>query len=325
MDIIINNNYEGKLIREVLKNDLGFSVNLIKKLKFSDDGIRVNGKWVTVRYQLQQGDILSLATEDKPEDVSPYIIPADLPIGIIYEDEYVTAIDKPYNMPSHPSHGHRLDTAANALAHRYSDRTYVFRPVNRLDRDTSGCMLTANTKDASYKLYTAMVEGHILKTYLAVLDGELPGDEGEIFSYVRRREESIIVREECSPDMPDAKPALSVYRKIYTSAGKTLVLASPITGRTHQLRLHFAGLGCPITGDTLYGSESDIICRHALHSWNTIFPHPATGERISATAPVPDDIAALMEACGLVLPSDPVLTDLTEMIRASKNRKDTAK
>ena len=138
MDIIINNNYEGKLIRDVLKSELGFSVNLIKKLKFSEDGIRVNGKWVTVRYTLQHGDVLSLVTEDKPDDVSPYIIPVDLPLGIVYEDEFVTAVNKPHNMPSHPSHGHRLDTVANALAHRYSDRTYVFRPVNRLDRDTSG-------------------------------------------------------------------------------------------------------------------------------------------------------------------------------------------
>ena len=322
MDIIINNNYEGKLIREVLKNDLGFSVSLIKKLKFSEDGIKVNGKWVTVRYCLQHGDVLSLATEDKPDDVSPYIIPVDLPLGIVYEDEFVTAVNKPCNMPSHPSHGHRLDTVANALAHRYSDKTYVFRPVNRLDRDTSGCMLTANTKDASFKLYTSMVDGLILKTYLAVLDGELPRDEGEIFSHVRRKEDSIIVREECSPDCPDAKPALSVYRKICSSCGKTLVLASPITGRTHQLRLHFAGLGCPVTGDSLYGSESEFISRHALHSWNTVFPHPYTGENISVTAPVPEDIAALMEQYGLSLPDDPSVTDITALISACKNRKD---
>ena len=83
MDIIINNNYEGKLIREVLKKDLGYSMNLIKKLKFSPDGIKVNGEWVTVRYVLKKGDVLSLATEDKPDDVSPYIIPVELPIEVL--------------------------------------------------------------------------------------------------------------------------------------------------------------------------------------------------------------------------------------------------
>ena len=182
MDIIINNNYEGKLIREVLKKDLGYSMNLIKKLKFSPDGIKVNGEWVTVRYVLKKGDVLSLATEDKPDDVSPYIIPVELPIEVLYEDEYLTAVNKPYNMPAHPSLGHKLDTVANALAYRYKDSTYVFRPVNRLDRDTSGCMLTANTKDASYKLYSSMVNGDIHKTYIAMLDSAPAQREGVIES-----------------------------------------------------------------------------------------------------------------------------------------------
>ena len=118
MDILIENNFEGMLIREVLRSELGYSANLIKKLKFSPDGIKVNGKWVTVRYVLQNGDILSLDIEDKPEDVSPYIIPVDLPIEVIYEDSYVTAVNKPYNMPSHPSLGHKNDTVANALAYK---------------------------------------------------------------------------------------------------------------------------------------------------------------------------------------------------------------
>lgn len=316
MDIIINNNYEGKLIREVLKKDLGFSVNLIKKLKFSEDGIRVNGQWVTVRYELKHGDVLSLATEDKPEDVSPYIIPVALPIDILYEDAFVTAVGKPYNMPSHPSHGHRLDTVANALAHRYADKTYVFRPVNRLDRDTSGCMLTANTRDASFKMYSAMVEGRIHKTYLAVLDGILPMREGMIFSHVHRRQESIIEREECAPDLPDAKPALTVFRHLADNGKQSLVIASPITGRTHQLRLHFCGKGCPITGDSLYGSESPFICRHALHSWRTTFPHPYTNETISVTAPIPPDIANLMQTLDLALPQDEAALDLTAQIEA---------
>lgn len=321
MDIIIENNYEGKLIREVLKKDLGYSVNLIKKLKFSPDGIKVNGQWVTVRYVLKHGDVLSLSIEDKPEDVSPYIIPADLPLEVIYEDEYVTAINKPYNMPSHPSHGHRMDTVANALAYRYADRTYVFRPVNRLDRDTSGCMLTANTKDSSFKMYLAMVDGRIRKTYLAVLDGIPKEREGVLFSYMHRREESIIVREECSPNIHDAKPAVTAYRVLADNGSQSLVIASPVTGRTHQLRLHFLGQGCPITGDTLYGNESPFISRHALHSWKTAFPHPMTGESITVTAPVPEDIASLMSALGLELPEDEELFDLAELAVSAQNLK----
>ena len=299
MDIIIENNYEGKLIREVLQNELGYSSNLIKKLKFSDGGILVNGKWVTVRYVLQKGDVLSLAVEDKPEDVSPYIIPVDIDLPVIYEDEYVTAVNKPYNMPSHPSLGHRLDTVANALAYRFRPKTYVFRPVNRLDRDTSGCMLTANTKDASYKMYSAMVAGDIHKTYVAVLDGVPREKKGTLDSYMHRKAESIIVREECSPDAQDAKKATTEYKVISEKDGKSIVLASPITGRTHQIRVQFAGIGCSVAGDTLYGNESPYIKRHALHSWRTTFPHPATGEIVTVTSPIPDDIEKLISAYGL--------------------------
>ncbi len=299
MDILIENNYEGLMIREVLKKHLGYSVNLIKKLKFSPDGIRVNGEWVTVRYPLKRGDVLSLAVEDKEEDVSPYIIPADLPLEVVYEDEYITAINKPYNMPSHPSLGHRLDTAANALAHRYRDRVYVFRPVNRLDRDTSGCMLTANTRDASYKMYLSMTTGAIHKSYIAVLDGIPPSGEGTLESYMHRKPDSIVMREETSADAPDAKPAVTTYRVLAKTATHSIVLASPVTGRTHQIRVQFAGIGCPVTGDTLYGTESPHIVRHALHSWKTTFPHPATTENMTVTAPVPEDMRSLMDALGL--------------------------
>lgn len=299
MDILIDNNYEGMLIREVLKNKLCYSVNLIKKLKFSPDGIRVNGEWVTVRYELKRGDVLSLAVEDKEDDVSPYIIPVELPLEVIYEDEFVTAINKPYNMPSHPSLGHQLDTVANALAYRYRDRVYVFRPVNRLDRDTSGCMLTSNTKDAAYKMYTSMVEGRIHKSYIALLDGVPECRAGVLRSFMHRRADSIVEREETTEDAPDSKPAVTNYEVLADNGKNSIVLASPITGRTHQIRVQFAGIGCPVTGDTLYGSESPFIGRHALHSWRTVFPHPMSGEDITVTSPLPEDIRALIDALGL--------------------------
>ena len=288
MDILIDNNYEGKLIREVLKNDLGYSVNLIKKLKFSENGILVNGQWVTVRYELKRGDVLSLAVEDKPEDVSPYIIPAELELPVVYEDEWVTAVNKPYNMPSHPSLGHQLDTVANALAYRYADKTYVFRPVNRLDRDTSGCMLTSNTRDASFKMYTAMVEGRIHKTYLAVLDSIPEKREGFIDSFMHRKAESIIEREECPSDAPDAKRALSAYRVLCDNGVQCIAAASPITGRTHQLRVHFAHLGHPIIGDDIYGTANEIIPRHALHAYSLSLPLPY-GDKITTFVSMPPE------------------------------------
>jgi len=297
MDIIINGNYEGMNIREVLTAKLGYSSNLIKKLKFSEGGITVNGSFVTVRYILKTGDVLSLRVEDTEEDVSPYTIPCDLPIEVVYEDGYVTAVNKPPDMPAHPSLGHKLDTVANALAFRYGDRPYVFRPVNRLDRDTSGCMLTANTKAASYRMYLAMTEGRIRKRYLAVLDGIPPEKEGKIESFMRRAEESIIVRRETTPDDPEGKRALTEYRVLHHNDRYAIAEASPITGRTHQLRVQFAGIGCPIAGDTLYGRESPFIGRHALHCAGTVFPHPEDDREIAVRAPLPEDMRALILAC----------------------------
>ena len=298
MDIRVSPAHAGKTIREFLTRDLGYSSNLLKRLKFSENGIRVDGQWVTVRHVLREGEVLSLAVEDRPEDVSPYLIPSDLPLGILYEDAWITAVNKPPDMPAHPSQGHHLDTAANALAYRYRDRIYVFRPVNRLDRDTSGCMLTSNTKDASYKMYAAMTEG-----YLAVLDGIPAERAAEIRSYMRRKPDSVIEREECSPDADGAKLAVTRYRVLAESDGCSLVLCSPLTGRTHQLRVQFAGIGCPITGDSLYGTASPLIPRHALHSWQTTFPHPMTGEEMTVTAPLPADMTALLASLGL--PAEP--------------------
>jgi len=298
MDILIEKQYAGLNIRTLLQRELGYSANLIKKLKFSENGILVNGVFRTVRYELAEGDVLSLAVEDTAEDVSPYTIPAELPIGILFEDDWVTVVDKPADMPSHPSLGHQLDTVSNALAWRYRGKPYVFRPVNRLDRDTSGCMLTANTKDASYKMYTAMTTGQIHKTYLAVLDGIPEEITGTLDTFMHRKPDSIIEREETSADTPDAKRALTAYTVVAKTETTSIVMAHPITGRTHQLRVQFAGIGCPVTGDDLYGKQSPYITRHALHCTATCFPHPSDGRNVPVHASLPEDIADLLSALG---------------------------
>lgn len=297
MTVIVTDDIAGITIREYLRGRLGYSSAMVKKLKFTPGGITVNGEFVTVRHLLQTGETLSLMTEDREEDTSPYIIPVNIPVDIVYEDEFITAINKPPFMPSHPSFGHREDTAANALAWRYSDRPYVFRPVNRLDRDTSGVMLTANNRDASYKMYRHMIEGRIKKTYLAVLDGVPDSTEGEIRSYMHRREGSVVEREECTADADGAKPAVTEYSVIAVSQDRqhSAVLCSPITGRTHQLRVQFAGIGCPITGDTMYGKESPLIPRQALHAVSSEFPHPMSGERVVIKAPLLPDIRELFQ------------------------------
>ena len=307
MDILIGGELSGMTVREYLTKNRGFSSRMIKKLKFSDGGILVNGSFVTVRYVLKDGDVLSLATEDRPEDVSPYTLPSEMEIGIIYEDEYVTAVNKPAGMPSHPSHGHRLDTVSNALAYIYRDKNYVFRPVNRLDRDTSGCMLTSNTRDASYKMYRAMTEGKIKKTYIAVADGVPEVESGVIDRPIGRCPTSIITRRVTSPDDPAGKEAVTEYCVLAEAEGRSLLLLRPLTGRTHQIRVHLASVGAPVTGDDLYGKRSELIKRQALHCAVTEFPHPADGRTVTVAAPLPDDMARLTEELFPEIDTDSVI------------------
>ncbi len=294
MDILIDKENAGKNIRTLLRGDMGYSSGMLKKLKFSEGGILVNGEFQTVRYELKEGDVLSVACEDTDGDVSPYIIPYDLDIEIAYEDEHLTVVNKPSDMPAHPSFGHRDDTVANALAYRYSGTPYVFRPVNRLDRDTSGLMICARTRLAAYRLYKSMISSEIKKVYIAILTCAPEKSEGVIRTYVNRCEDSIVKRRICNECEDDAKEAVTVYKTLMQTKKYTVVAASPITGRTHQLRLHFAHIGCPILGDTMYGTSSSEIDRHALHAYSLTFPHPESGEQISAYAPVPDDMEMLI-------------------------------
>lgn len=295
MDILIDKEKAGKNIRQLLRGDMGYSSGMLKRLKFSPGGILVNGEFVTVRYQLKEGDILSIACEDKEEDTSPYITPVPLEIGIAYEDEHVTVVDKPHSMPAHPSFGHRDDTVANALAYRYSGAPYVFRPVNRLDRDTSGLMITANTRLAAFKLYQEMISGGIKKAYIAVLDGDIGNYSGKLISYMGRCSDSIVKRRICESHEDGAKIAVTVYRTLYRSEKYSVVLASPVTGRTHQLRLHFSSAGHPIAGDTMYGNWHESIKRHALHSVFTAFRHPETSEPVSLFSSIPEDMRRIIE------------------------------
>ncbi len=317
MEYRIGEKEDGKTVLEIVKRQIGLSHKLLKHLKFTEGGILVNGTPRTVRFVLHTGDVLSLATEDA--ESGEKLLPVDLPLPILYEDADVAVPAKPANMPTHPSFGHYEDTVANALAYRYAKEEipFVFRPVNRLDRNTSGLLLIARNRMAAGTMFSAMRKGEIRKLYLAVLTGELPENEGLIETHLRRTAESIIVREVCGPD-GGGDFARTRYRVLATGQGRTLVAAVPLTGRTHQLRVHFAHLGCPLVGDDLYGLPSDQIGRHALHSAVLSFPRPSDGKLTTVCAPLPEDMLRLAERCFDHLPEPAELLALCEELAEEK-------
>lgn len=293
LDIIIDREQDGVTVLQYIKRNLTISAAHLKHLKFSEGGITVNGEHATVRRVLRKGDLLCLATDDRADEC--HIEPVDLPLTVAYEDGECIVPSKPSDMPTHPSHDHYNDTVANALAYRFAkDGTpFVFRPVNRLDRNTSGLLLIAKNRIAAGRLFRAMSEGKIKKAYIAVLRGELTEDRGVIETYMRRTAESIIVRENC-PEGEGGDLAVTRYKTLLIKDGFSVVAARPITGRTHQLRVHFAGEGAPILGDDMYGEASEHIDRHALHSTVLSFPDPV-GETVTVTDSIPEDMAKVIK------------------------------
>ena len=287
----------GMTVKQYLHHVLRLSGAQVTALKKDPRGILANGGHVTVRYILQAGDVLSLADTDT--DSSENIVPTELPLTVLYEDDAIIVCNKPPYMPTHPSHGHYADTLANGLAYLFVRRSqpFVFRSCSRLDRDTSGLVTVAKTRAAAYHFQRAHTAGEVDKTYLAVLVGHLTPTVGEIGGCIRRMEDSVITRVVTEDD---GAPALTRYRVLaYGTApdGRALTLceAQPVTGRTHQLRVHFAHLGTPMLGDFLYGQENDaLIGRQALHCCRTAFDHPVSGRRMTLCAAPPDDFLDLM-------------------------------
>ena len=300
MKATVPQSYEGRPLLAFLRGELKISGRLLTRLKQKENGITVNGSQVTVRYLLRGGDAIELADGDLCSNEN--LIPRDLPISVIFENADVIALNKPPHMPTHPSHGHADDTLANALAFRFAGQPFVFRPVNRLDRDTSGVVLAAKNQHAAAFFAESMRSHRLQKTYLAILDGELTGS-GIINAPIRRERESIILRRTCSPDEEGAQPALTEYTVLDTRGGHSLVLVKPKTGRTHQIRVHFASLGAPITGDDLYGHPSPFIDRQALHALSLELDSES-GEPIRLIAPPPEDIISLADSLGLKIPDE---------------------
>lgn len=296
----IETEHSGRTVLSFLKAVLKISRSALAALKRDEHGILINGSHVTVRYILKEGDILSINEKDSPQNISETVLPVNIPLDVLLENEDIILVNKPPYMPTHPSHGHTDDTLANAVAHIYSTRgiPFVFRPIGRLDRNTSGISLIAKNQISASYLFYARQKGLIRKRYIAILCGRIDGAEKlqTIDSYMKRQEESIIVRCIGNADEEGAFRAITHWRVLFTCDEITVVEAIPETGRTHQLRVHFASIGHPILGDDVYGTTSEYIGRHALHAGSLSIPLPYNGEIKEFIAPPPQDMIEAFKA-----------------------------
>lgn len=259
MKYIIDCTSQNITIKDFLRKN-HISSNLIKRLKKLPNGILVNGSHQNVTYKLAQNDVLEINIDDFDEDTNTYLEPKNIPIDIIYEDENITVVNKPSGMPTHESLNNRGNSLANALLYRYQNKPYVFRATNRLDKDTSGVVITANNRLYASYLSKKIKDGQVKKQYIAIVTGEILND-GEIDAPIDRIGESIIkrvVRE-------NGEASLTRYKVLKSSPSATVLLVTPVTGRTHQIRVHMAYIGHPIIGDKLYGGDSVLMPRQALH------------------------------------------------------------
>lgn len=262
---------EGEMkIRTYLTSRLGFSTSLIAKVKYG--GVRLSGEVVHMRATVRCGDVI---TVQLPEEESEHIEPIAIPIEVIYEDDFILAVNKPTNMPTHPSRGNHLPTLAECVR-AYLDRPFVFRAVSRLDRDTSGIVLIAKNQLSGAILSRYMKEGRFRKTYFARVVGVPCPTVGQINAPIAREAEGSIKR----VVRDDGKEAITNYKVVSVDGDKNaFVELEPVTGRTHQLRVHMAHIGNPLVGDFLYGKRIAGET-YSLHCGRLEFPHPADGRTV---------------------------------------------
>ena len=254
---------------------------------------RVNDQVAKPGLKLNPGDRVTVAIPATPPSL---LLPADIPLKIIYEDEDVLAIDKPAGLTVHPAPGHPGHTVVNAILSRFphlADINDSLRPgiVHRLDKDTSGVMLVAKNSAAENNLAEQFRTHSVVKAYLALVKGLLTPETGIIEAPIgrdpRHRKRMAVVTE--------GKEARTEYQVVKYTADHTLLEVRPETGRTHQIRVHLAAIGHPVVGDPLYGVKSPYLSRQFLHACRLGFKLPATGEYLELKSELPPDLAQALE------------------------------
>ena len=281
----------GLEVNTLLRRTLGLSGTVLRRVKWLEDGITLDGVRVNVRVRAQEGQTLAVRLTD-PSPTSG-VVPAEGPLDIVYEDPDLVVVNKAPGVLVHPGHGHFDDTLGNFLMYHYraSGDESDFHPVHRLDKGTSGLLAVAKHPHAQEKLKNQLHTNEFRRVYLAVCDGAPSEPSGTVDAPIGPMDGSLVAREV----RPEGRPARTHYKVLRTCGPRSLVELELETGRTHQIRVHMAHIGCSLTGDFLYGrSNQALIARPALHSARLELTHPITGERLFFSVPLPADMAALI-------------------------------
>jgi 23S rRNA pseudouridine1911/1915/1917 synthase len=289
---------DGESLRTVLTRTMRLSGSLLKRLRDADR-LRVDGAFRRTIDPVRTGELVE-ADLDLREDAGA-IEPGSEEPRVVFEDDALILLDKPPDMLVHPVFEHQFGTLANALSRHMSGRgeRYAVRPVTRLDRDTSGLVLFAKNSWVHTVLIAQMRSHEFTKTYVGLVEGRLPADAGTVDLPIARAEGSLLNRE----IRDDGARAVTHYRVLRAGTRASLAAFVLETGRTHQIRVHLSAIGCPILGDSLYpgadGASRRAAPRQCLHAYHYRFAHPCRDGDVAVRAPLPEDILALIRACGL--------------------------
>lgn len=291
IDYIIDEDSAGLRVEQFLRRKRYSGQNL-SEIKRMPKSILVNGVHYYMRQELSKGDHLQVRICETQN--SEKIPPTKLPLDIIYEDEDLLVLNKPAGMPIHPSLNNYTNSIANALAYYFQSqgKPFIFRCCNRLDRDTSGLTIVSKHLVSGSILSDMTKYREVHREYLAIARGSVTPSEGTIQAPLGRKEGTIIER---TVDWEHGEDAVTHYKVVKEANGHSLVSLRLETGRTHQIRIHMKYLGYPLIGDYMYNPDMEYMTRQALHSHHMEFTHPITGEHMSFTAPLPEDMARVMQ------------------------------
>lgn len=285
---------EGMELRTILTRRLFLSRKLLSRLKLTEQGITVNGQRRYINYKVQAGDVVEIRMEEETsEDILPQ---ADIPVDVLYEDDHLLVVNKPAGLIVHPTTGHWANTLANGIVHMWQQRglRIRFRPIHRLDKETSGVLAVAKNPYIHQNVSEQMKAGTVEKEYTALVHGLVERESGTVDEPIDRNPESPHYR----IVTPAGYPSVTHYRVLERLPAATLLSIRLETGRTHQIRVHMAYLGHPLLGDGMYGDPSlDAglpLSRQALHAHMLAFRHPVSGERTAFTAPLPGDLTDVL-------------------------------